>query len=182
MIVQLFLLGVVIGANNFVTALTLGALGHEIRRWRIILMFGLFEFWVPLIGLWLGRNLSAFVVMQTDWFRPLLLAGLGLWIMLQLLRSPPEKRIKQRWLSSWRGLTMLSASLSVDNLIIGFSLGLGETPAIVMAAVIMVFSVGFTWVGLKIGANAKRHYAVLAEASGAAILLGIAGIDLSGWF
>ncbi|WP_439154395.1 manganese efflux pump MntP [Yoonia sp.] len=182
MIMQLFLLGVVIGANNFATALTLGALGHEIRRWRIILMFGLFEFWVPLIGLWLGRNVSALVVMQTDWFRPLLLAGLGLWIIFQLLHSPPDKRIKQRWLSSWRGLIMLSASLSVDNLIIGFSLGLGDTPAIVMAAVIMAFSVSFTWLGLKIGANAKRHHAVLAEASGAAILLGMAGMDLSGWF
>lgn len=181
MVLQLLLLGGVIGANNFATALTLGALGHDFRRWRIIVMFGLFEFWVPLIGLWLGRNISAFVVVQTDWIRPVLLAGLGLWILRQLLRRPPDRRISQRWLSSWRGLVMLSASLSVDNLVIGFSFGLGETPAIFMATVIMVFSVGFTWVGLKIGTHAKRHYAVLAEAGGAVVLLCMAGLDLSGF-
>ncbi|HUG45987.1 MAG TPA: manganese efflux pump, partial [Sphingomicrobium sp.] len=74
MLVELLILGAIIGSNNFATALALGALGQKVRRWRIVLTFGLFEFFIPLLGLWLGQRASGFVAGSVDWLGPALLA------------------------------------------------------------------------------------------------------------
>ena len=44
MLLQLLIIGVVIGSNNFATSLALGALGQEDKHRRILIMFGVFEF------------------------------------------------------------------------------------------------------------------------------------------
>ena len=50
MLGTLIVLGVVIGANNLSAALALGALGHGHHRSRIVGVFAVFEFTVPLVG------------------------------------------------------------------------------------------------------------------------------------
>lgn len=57
-VVQILVLGVVIGANNFSAALSLGALGQADRRVRIVSVFAVFEFVVPLVGAALGQALA----------------------------------------------------------------------------------------------------------------------------
>ncbi|MBE0412303.1 manganese efflux pump [Yoonia sp.] len=180
MVLELILLGVVIGANNFATALMLGALGHHKKRWRIIITFAMFEFWVPLIGLWIGRTIATLVAFQVGWIGPVLLACLGVWMLTQAGRQSADDRIKAKALTGWGGLLALSALLSLDNLIIGFSLGFSDIPALVVAVVIMMFSVAFSWIGLKLGNRAKGYYATLAEIGCALLLLGMAGVSLSG--
>lgn len=54
MLLELLILGIVIGSNNFSVALALGALGKTSIRYWVIIIFGVFEFTVSLVGIWLG--------------------------------------------------------------------------------------------------------------------------------
>jgi len=69
----------------------------------------------------------------------------------------------------------------VDNLIIGFSLGLNSVPALVTATVIMTCSVAFTWIGLLVGGKGQRSNETAAEFLSGLLLLAIAGMSWSGW-
>jgi len=160
-IVELGILGTVIAANNTAVALALGALGQYPRRWRIMGVFGIFEFFVPLLGLWVGRTTAVWIEQEVAWVGTLLLLVLGLWTFSTSFRQAPPEETYAPYLTTWTGLAALAAGLSVDNLVIGFSLGLGEATALLIATTICGFSVTFTWVGLAVGnyaGSAYRHY------------------------
>lgn len=178
---ELLLLGAVIGTNNLAAALALGALGEIRRRWRILLVFAVFEFSVPLVGLWVGQVTSEAVSGRIDWLGPLLLTGLGIWTLFEARRKTGEQAVLARWLTSWQGIVVLSAGLSVDNLVVGFSLGLGGLSPLAMALTIMSFSVLFSWIGLEIGARSRRSYETPTEIMSGLLLLGIAWADWVGW-
>lgn len=177
---ELLILGIVVGSNNFATSLALGSLGQDDRRLRILVVFAAFEFGVPLLGLALGRRISGQLADNATWLGPLLIAGLGLWTLLVSTRRTPDTRKLARWLSSWRGLFALSAGLSLDNLVVGFGLGLGGMPVVLTATVIMLCSVAFAWIGLRIGAIGRRNFETPAEAFSGLLLLGVAWMILAG--
>jgi len=179
MFIQLLVLGFVIGANNFATALAFGALGQEGRKRRILSVFAAFEFAIPLLGLWIGQMASESMAAQADWLGPALLAGLGAWTLFQASRRSRKQEALARWLASWRGLLLLSAGLSLDNLVIGFSLGLGGVSPLLMASVFMTSSVIFAWIGLKIGAKGRRSYQSPTEVLAALLLIGMAWAEWS---
>lgn len=177
--VQLVILGVVIGFNNFATALALGSIGQEKRLWRILTAFAVFEFSVPLIGLWLGRQASKYLMDASAWLGPLLMAALGLLTLVQSTRGTRDQKALAARVTSWRGLVLLSAGLSLDNLVVGFSLGLREVPALALATTIMTFSVAFAWIGLRIGGLSRRNYENITEAIAGVLLLLLAGLQIA---
>lgn len=181
MILQLVVLGVVIGANNFAASLALGALGQQIRRWRIVAVFGAFEFVIPLVGIWLGSRAASAVAEQADWLGPTLLAGVGAWTVVAARREPAREERYARRATTWRGLMVLAALLSVDNLVVGFSLGLGGASPLLLAATIAAFAMVFALVGLKIGASARNRHERTAETAAGVLLLVLAAATWSGW-
>ena len=174
---SILILGAVIGANNFATALALGSLGQEARRGRILMVFALFEFTVPLVGIWLGQRMSEMVAGHAHWLGPALLAGLGVWTIFEATRDTRSQEKLARWLTSWRGLLILSAGLSLDNLVVGFGLGLGGFDPLTLASVIMFCSVAFAWIGLEIGGKARRNYETISEFVAGVLLIAVAAAD-----
>ncbi|HUG46737.1 MAG TPA: manganese efflux pump, partial [Sphingomicrobium sp.] len=146
----------------------------KVRRWRIVLTFGLFEFFIPLLGLWLGQRASGFVAGSVDWLGPALLAMLGSWTIYSAFRSQQEAEQLASRVTSWSGLIALSAGLSIDNLIVGFSLGLGEVEPLILAATIAAFSVTFALIGLNLGHCAQENHRRSAEAVTGILLIGLA--------
>ncbi len=76
-IFSIIAIAIVIALNNLTVSLSLGAMGQRSYQTRILLVFGVFEFMLPLIGVWLGQQISSRLVSYTDWLGPLLLAILG---------------------------------------------------------------------------------------------------------
>lgn len=179
--IQLFILGVIIGFNNFATALALGALGQSKRLWRILTVFAAFEFGVPLLGLWLGQRLSQHLVSAGGWLGPLLLAALGVATLFESTRDTRNQQALARNLTTWQGLIVLAAALSLDNLVVGFSLGLGGVSPLALATTIMVCSVSFAFVGLQLGARSRHNYERLTEIISGLLLLALAWADWAGW-
>ena len=175
---QLMVLGLVIGSNNLAAALALGALGQSSKKWRINSTFGLFEFVIPLIGQQLSHVVSSYV-------EPLaitILAGLGFWILISALRSTTIDQQLGHRLTSWTRLFLLAAGLSLDNLIVGFGLGLREAAPLKLASCIVAFSVVFPWLGLKLGSEARRNWEVIAQVGAGSLLIGIAILSWLGLF
>lgn len=181
MIWRLLALGLVIGANNLAAALALGPLGQVERRWRIVTVFGGFEFGSPLLGLWLGQQASSQVADLAGWFSQLLLAALGVWMIISGRRNNPKDERLARHVTTWGGLLLLGLGLSLDNLVVGFSLGLMGQEPLWVASTIAIFSVGFTWLGLQAGSQARRHWEHYVEMGAGILLVGLAAASVLGW-
>lgn len=179
--VQMLLLGVVIGANNLSAALALGALGQVRRRLRIVGVFGAFEFVVPLVGATIGQALAVTLAAGARWISAALLAAVGAFTIAAGIRQRNRDERIARLVTTWRGLVLLAAGLSADNLAVGFSLGLGRVEPLVLAATIGVFSTVFTWVGISLGDDMRRQWERRSEliAGGLLVCLGIAAA--AGW-
>jgi len=173
MIGKYFLLGIVIGANNFAVALTLGANNHHDKRFRILLIFGLFEFTVPLIGSALGQQFSNWLQSNLSWLPPFLLCLIGFLSLYGLIKEGSKKNYLDHAMSV-KGLILLAMGLSVDNLALGFSLGVLEFKPLLLASVIGVCSVSFSFVGLYLGKKGHTHLGKISQALFAFTLIGLA--------
>ena len=175
---QLLVLAVAVGANNFAAALALGAMGQA-KRWpRIALVFGIMEFAVPLVGIWLGRQASQAVGDVADWLAPALLIALGVWVVSTPLRPRSVTKRAIHQITTWKGLILLSFGLAVDNIVVGISLGLRDVNALVAAAVIGFSAVVFTAVGLHLGRASRRVLEVAGEVTAGLLLIG-AGVAVA---
>ena len=180
-ILPLILLGVAVALNNLAVALALGSLGQIERRGRIVLVFGAFEFTIPLVGLWLGNQVSGQIDSLAGWLAPALLALMGLWTVRASLREHHEDKELARRLTNWRGLMLFSLGLSVDNLVVGFGLGLrGQSPLLV-ATVIASFSVAFSWLGLEVGSRWEHRWENQIQFVAGVLLIGLALVSWIGW-
>ncbi|WP_104017359.1 manganese efflux pump MntP [Roseovarius nitratireducens] len=181
MTLSLLAFGVVIALNNLALSLTLGALDGR-RHWRRILsVFAVFEFTVPLIGVWLGREIAQAMAADLGWLGPVILAGLGITTLLSLRADRRDRAHLVRAMTSWRGLAALSAGLSTDNLMVGFGLGLGGVSPLALATTIMVCSVSFAAIGLQVGHRVSRDYERPALAVSGVALIGLAAASALGW-
>lgn len=177
MTINLLILGVVIGSNNFAASLALGAIGAKRRRWRILIAFGIFEFLVPLTGLWLGRKTSGAIAETAAWIGPVLLACLGCWALWKANDATFGEGSDVETITSWQGLTVLAGGLSVDNLLVGFSIGLSKIEPLALATTIAAFSIVFTQIGIEIGARATSSYERSARLIAGFLLLALAAAD-----
>jgi putative Mn2+ efflux pump MntP len=181
-ILRLIALGLLIGANNFSAALALGALGRRSRRARIVAVFGVFEFLVPLIGIAIGRSVANSLADAGRWIGDTLLAALGVATVLSSRRDSSDSDARMaRFVTSWGGLMLLAGGLSLDNLVIGFSLGMGDLQPLAVAGTIALFSMTSTWIGIGLGSELRRHWEQRAEiGSGISLMLLAVGVA-AGW-
>jgi manganese efflux pump family protein len=142
---------------------------------------GAFEFLVPLVGVWLGRHAASMVAERAGWLGPVLLALLGSWAIAGGLRRDWDEEALARRATTWRGLVLLAGGLSLDNLVVGFSLGLGGRSPLLLASVIAGCSMAFAWLGLRLGRFARRRGRRAAEVGAGVLLLALAGGSWAGW-
>ena len=177
LLTALKLLGFVLplGVDSFAVAAAVGTLGVRGRaRLRVSLVFVVFETGMPLIGVALGAPLARAVGAIADYLAIAVLIALGLWMLLS--RGDDEERAAR--LLSARGLPLigLGLSISLDELAIGFSLGLTGLPIAAVVVAIGVQALVASQLGMALGGRlAERLREGLERIAGAVlILLGLA--------
>ena len=178
---QFVIIGIVVATNNLVVALALGVTGQRNYRARILLVFGAFEFLVPLIGVWLGLNAARRIADVGEWLGALLLMALGLFTLVSVRFSRTDRKKLASAVTTWRGLLLLSAGLSVDNLLVGFSFGLGGVSPLALAMTIMLCSVAAAALGLQIGHRVQKDYASTGAVVSGALLIALGAALFGGW-
>lgn len=179
---ELLLVALVLSINNFGVALAMGGLGMRKRRFRIGLVFGAFEFFMPLAGLLAGRAAAEWLLPVSGWLAPSLIAAFGAWALVTALRrrSADGERLRQRTAST-RALILFALGLSLDNLAIGFGLGTRGFAPFTTAAIIAATVFLFIQLGLALGHVARQHWHRRAGVASGILLLALAGAMACGW-
>jgi putative Mn2+ efflux pump MntP len=181
-LVELIVVAITMGLDNFAAAVALGTLGEAVRRWRIASVFAAFGAAAPMLGVAAGRGIAGALEVWAGWVGVALLAGLGAWAVWNAWRGEDavgERRA--RGAATGAGLLALAATLSVDNLAIGFGLGLHEAGvvAVGLAAGTAVFVT--TLAGLEVGRAGRRRWGRWAAGAAGVMLIGIAVALARGW-
>jgi len=179
--IDFLIIGVVIGSNNLAVALALGAMGQAARRFRVMLVFGVFEFVMPFLGIGLGAATAREIDLHTNVIGAVLLIALGLLTVIGGVRNRRQDEKLAKQVTQWRGLVFLALGLSIDNVVVGFSLGLGRADPLAVATTIASFSVLFTWIGMRLGRESRRGWEQVAKIGAGMLLVGFGAANGMGW-
>ena len=173
MIAKLIALVVPLGLDTFAVAAALGMIGvTPARRRHITLLFTTFETGMPLVGLALGVPLGRAIGSTADYLAIGILIAFGLYT---LTSEDDEQRLGELTSVSGGRAILLGLSISLDELAIGFTLGLLRLPIAVVIGLIAAQAAIVTQLGLRLGhrlgTRTREHAERLAGA--ALVTLGI---------
>ena len=164
-----------LGLDSFAVAAALGASQATAawQRLRISLVFVIFEGGMPLIGLVAGSVLARGIGRVADYLAAAAVIGIGIW-MLRSDNEDEEGKTGRIMTSSGLTLVGLGISISLDELAIGFSIGLVRLPVSAVIAAIALQAFVAAQLGLALGAKIAERWRERAErvAGSALILLG----------
>jgi len=164
-----------LGLDTFAVAAALGALGvSSAHRLRISAVFTAFEAGMPVIGLALGAPLGRAIGDAASYLAIGVLLVFGLYT---LLASEAHREERLGRLIELRGTSalLLGVSISLDELAIGFTLGLLRLPAGLVIVLIAIQTFIVTQLGLRLGHRLSERVREGAErlAGAALTLLGL---------
>jgi putative Mn2+ efflux pump MntP len=173
-VLKLILFVLPLGLDTFAVAAALGMRGLPPRaRLRVSLLMSSFEMAMPVVGLLVGHALGKLVGDAAEYLAIGVLAVLGAWMLLHEDEAESEK-VGQ--LASGHGLVLLALGLSIslDELAIGFTIGLLHLS--IWLAVILIGAQAFLFaqIGLRLGARLNETLRERAEQLAGLALLGLA--------
>ena len=176
-ILGLLLVAVSVGLSNFAGSIGIGISGIDARtRLRVGIAFGAFEALMPLLGLALGAALAGTLGSIGRYVGAALLVATGAWTIWQG-RTTEEKAERHEGMDN-RTLLITAVALSLDNLVVGFALGVYRVNLLLAAVTMGVVSVGMSLVGLELGVRLGERVEGYAEEIGGGILV-LVGIALA---
>ena len=167
-----------LGLDSLAVAAAIGAVQAATAwpRVRISLVFVIFEGGMPLIGLGLGAALAAGVGQLAGYLAGGAVLAVGAWMLLAGGDQEEEENASRLVTSRGLALVALGVSISLDELAVGFTIGLARLPvtAVIVAIALQAFLAA--QLGLAIGARIGERWRERAER-----LAGIALILLGGY-
>jgi putative Mn2+ efflux pump MntP len=156
-VLALVLSALAVGLDNFAAAVGIGVVGVDARtRLRVAVIFGFFEAAMPIVGLLVGHGSAHGLGQATRYVGGGLLAAAGSWSLAHAFRAPradvPDTHDTLPKSAQHVGALLVAGfGLSIDNLLIGFGLGVTRTPLLASLLVFALVSVSLTLVGLELG-------------------------------
>jgi putative Mn2+ efflux pump MntP len=162
-----------LGLDSFTIAAAIGAAQPVTarQRLRISLIFVAFEAGMPLIGLSIGSSLAHVIGAIADYLAAAAVIGIGAWMLTH--HDDDDEQAAGRFMAT-RGTAVvaLGISVSLDELAIGFSLGLIRLPLIPVLIAIGAQALLAAHLGLSLGARISEHLRERAgQVAGLALIL-----------
>jgi manganese efflux pump family protein len=170
-VLALLLVALSVGLDNLGAATGIGVSGVDGRlRLRIAVVFGIFEAAMPVVGLLLGRSLATSFGSNTKLAAGLILSAVGAFALAAeaLGRKSGSRHPRS---PGTAGLVLLGATLSIDNLAIGFALGSYHVNLLLAALIIGGVSVALALAGLELGVRLGERVGQRSELLGGSILI-----------
>ena len=155
-LIPLLLLAFSVSIGNFFASIGIGLTSiKRSMRIKVLILFGLFEMIMPIIGLIIGANFSNLFLVVGKYIGAGFLFLLGAY---NLLKSRGRKEGSFDYVhSGTKRLILIAFALSIDNLIVGFAFGSYNLPILSVAIFIAIISVSLSIVGLEIGRRLGKH-------------------------
>lgn len=177
-ILTLILLGFSVGLGNFAASIAIGLSGVSKKlRTRIAIVFGLFETLMPIVGLLIGEKIAHVFGDRSNLIGGVLLIMTGLYVIYGSFKKDDDKDVKAST-GSWSKLLIAGLALSIDNLIIGFSLGTYHVSIILATLIIGITSVVMSLIGLELGSRLSSKIEEYSELLSGVILI-LVGVLIS---
>ena len=180
----LLLVALSLGLSNFAAAVGIGVSGIDARtRWRVGVIFGLFETAMPIVGLLLGRSLASSLGHAAHWIGAALLMATGLYAIVQAIRRPHRYQDQDQAAPAGQRtgrLLVTGAALSIDNLAVGFALGTFHVSLVLAAVIIGAVSVTLSLIGLELGSRIGSKTGERGELLGGLVLIGVGAAIATG--
>jgi putative Mn2+ efflux pump MntP len=165
--------------DTFAIAASLGVAGlTSNQRIRLGALFAAFEGGMPLIGLLAGATLGALIGGVADYVAIAALVGVGVY----MIRSDDEAEERRMALfARARGAAILGLGLSVslDELAIGFTIGLLRVPLIPAVVLIAVQAFVVSQLGFALGGRVAERARENAERVAGLVLIALAALLLA---
>jgi manganese efflux pump family protein len=136
---------------------------------RLSFHFGLFQFFMPVIGWFLGSGVYKYIEVYDHW----IVLGLLSFVGIKMIKSGFDKNadIKKGDLSKGMNLIVLSFATSLDALAVGISFAMLQTgiwfPSIIIGIVTATLSV----IGVQLGNKLGAKFGKKMEITGGIILI-----------
>ncbi len=177
MVAKLIALVLPLGLDTFAVCCALGLAGiPAARRGRISLIMVVFEAGMPLVGVAIGAPLGHAIGGDAAY---LAIGVLALFGGYTLLTDEDEERAGGLLDASGWALLALGLSVSLDELAVGFALGLLRLPVGIVIAAIAAQTVAVSQLGLGFGARLGERARERAEQLAGLTLVGLAAVLLA---
>jgi manganese efflux pump family protein len=173
-VVALLLVALSVGLDNFGASTAIGVTGVDRNlRIRVVLIFGVFEAGMPIIGILLGHSVAHGLGSATKPIGGGLLILVGAYTVISELFSKDERSPGNDEPISTKRLLILGVALSIDNLVIGFALGTTHVNLVVAAVTIAVVNIVLSLLGLELGSRIGERLGGRGELVGGVVLIGV---------
>lgn len=139
-----------------------------VKALRISLFFGLFQFFMPLIGWLIGFGLEKIISQFDHWVAFSLLSILGIKMILESLKSVDEKTID---IHNIKILFLLSVATSIDALVVGMTFALLPINIWLAVAIIGLTTFVISFFSIYIGKKCGEQWGRKAEIVGGLVLV-----------
>ena len=177
---RLIALIVPLGLDTFAVAAAVGVAGLDRReRLRVSLLFALFEGTMPLVGFLIGAGVGGAIGGRADYIAGGLLIALGGYMLWP--RDESDELAKAAMLARTHGLAVigLGIGISLDELAIGFSVGLLRLSIILAAIIIGAQAFVAAQIGVRLGARLGEQIRERAEQLAGLVLLALGVVFLA---
>lgn len=162
------MLGFSASLSNFGGAAGLGVLPLKRRhRLEIVAIFLAMEIVMPVIGITVGSRVATGVGQRAQAAAGVVLILVGLYTLWETRRETRDLTIPVRR----RTVVLLAVALSLDNLVVGFGLGLLGAPVLIAAAFMGGASLVLTVIGLELGRMVGKHAGERSELFSGLVLI-----------
>ena len=173
-VLKLVLFVLPLGLDTFAVAAALGMRGLPRReRLKVSLLMAAFEMAMPVVGLLVGHALGHAIGSAANWVAVAVLAALGGWMLVHEEEGEGEKAAE---LATHGGFAViaLGISISLDELAMGFTIGLLHLSLWLAVVLIGAQAFLFSQLGLRLGSRLNESLRERAEQLAGLALLGLA--------
>ena len=171
---RLIALVVPLALDTFAVSAALGMTGMSPRRrMQLSLVFAAFEAGMPVVGLVAGLALGTLLGNVADYIAIAALAGLGVYLLVAD-EEHEESRLNRFASAAGWALVGVGMSVSLDELAIGFALGLTGVPIVPALLLIGVQAFAISQAGFALGRRVGERVREGAERLAGAALIVIA--------
>ena len=149
-------------------ALALGGLSRR-ERVRLSIAFPAFETAMPLVGLGLGRALAAAIAGGATYAAAAILVALGAWMALERGGEGAARLHRARGMA----FVALGVAISLDELALGFTIGLLRLSLFVALVLIAAQGVVASQLGFAVGTRLGKRAADAAERVAGVLLIAL---------
>ncbi len=173
-LLAIILLALSTGIDNFAVSAAIGLNGvKSSNRIRLALTIGIFETGMTILGIFIGSKSASLFGSYTNWLGGGLLIATAIYIIYKAIKNKGVDKPESKDKVTQQIIT--AASLSIDNLIVGFSLGSQNIPINEAIIIIAVISISLALLGMELGSRLSTKVEEYSEII-SGLIIGIVGI------